>query len=410
MGDAPSPAVKRDRDAVDAVLDPGALQREIERLTKERYVARCTEERTLGFFLAVVVFAGVLCALPFHPVVRGFLRVGPGLMAAAMAAPVLAIALATLAAHGKAGILGAPHRHAERFESVVIAAFSAFLIRASGQATSVFWLIAVMHAFYGAQETLHGKWIRYAHGVSLGLLALSFALTQQLGEAAAVVFFTVLLLFLAGSNGQSAEKEIALQAERNVERARYESLLVERERQRIARDLHDGLGAQLASIAWSADADGLNEIAARARAVLTELREVVFGLKATERPLPELAISLEASCRRLASKSALSFTHAGNAIVPAELCLEIALFVREAVRNAAEHATPTTIDVHLEATAAELTVRIDDDGTGLPPDALENSRGGLSHLRERARQLHGALTFVSDGGRGTSVRLRVPMG
>jgi signal transduction histidine kinase len=380
MGNATSPSV----------TDTQAVEAELRRLQEERYVARYESDRTPKFFFSVVAFAALLAGLPFIPVVRNFLGVAPLTLGLGLLSQIGIIGAATLAAH-RGGILGRSHLVLERAESIGVAMFAAFLVRASNTATSIFWLISVMHAFFGSQETMHAKWNHRAHGICLGLVAASFAAEGRFGDAAVSLFFTLLLLFLANSNYVAAKRELRLQAERNV-------LLVENERNRIARDLHDGLGASLASLAWTAE----GAVGERARLLLGELREVVRGLKATDMPLATLSESLAVSCRPLAAKCSFRIEHDGDTVVRAEHCLELTLMVREAVRNAAQHAGATNIRVRLTPSA----VLIEDDGRGLPENAIETSQGGLSHLVRRAELLGGTVTFARRDEGGTRVAIR----
>lgn len=415
MGDAASTPVTVTTSPV--TVDERELAAEIARIADERYVASYTPQRTAGFFGAVVVFAAALCGVTFVPIVRRFLHISPGQMAGAMAVALAAIGTATVCAHRPGGLLGPSHLVAERIETFATAAVAAALIRMSNDTMSVFWLISVMHAFAASTDVRHGRFARAAHGSCLAALALSFAVEGRIGDAAASAFFTLLLLFLARTQQHSAQNAIALQAERNVMRARYEGLLVERERQRIARDLHDGLGAQLASIAWSADALAgtdaggaeWKDLSARARSMLGELREVVHGLKATDMPIAELSDSLARSCRALAGAHELVVVHGGDAIVRADLCLEITLMVREAVRNAAQHASARRIGVRLDIEGSRLIARIEDDGRSLPKGAVNTSKGGLSHIRHRAEELKGEARFERPAAGGTVIVIVAPL-
>lgn len=391
MGNAPS--LKANADA----LPDDVVRAEVQRILEQRYLERYIDTRTLKYFLGIVGFGVAFAVFPFIRSVREFLHVGPLGMILPTAGVVGAIGLATLAAHGPGGILGKPHRNAERAESVAVAAFSAFMIRAAGTATSIFWLLSVMHALYGAQEAMHAKWNYRAHGVLLGLVALSFALEGHFGDAAASAFFVLLLMFLSQSNHAVVLREIRREAERNV-------ALVEGERQRIARDLHDGIGAQLASLAWTAEGD----IGERARVLLNELREVVRGLKATDMQLGPFAESLASSCRALTKGAKFDLATEGDALVRAEVGLEVMLIVREAVRNAAQHAEPKRIDVKLAVTDGQLRVSVEDDGRGLAPGAEDASRGGLSHLSRRAAVLGGTIAFERPNV-GTRIALVVPL-
>lgn len=378
-------------------LPDDVVRAEVQRILEQRYLERYIDTRSLKYFLGIVGFGVAFAVFPFIRAVREFLHVGPLGMILPSAGVVAAIGLATLAAHGPGGILGQAHRNAERAESVAVAAFSAFMIRVSGSATSIFWLLSVMHALYGAQDALHAKWNYRSHGVLLGLVALSFVIEGKVGDGVASAFFVVLLLFLSQSNHNVVLREIRAEAERNV-------ALVEGERQRIARDLHDGIGAQLASLAWTAEGD----IGERARVLLNELREVVRGLKATDMQLGPFAESLASSCRALTKGAAFDLATEGAALVRAEVGLEVMLIVREAVRNAAQHAEPKRIDVKLAAVAGELRVTIEDDGRGLAPGAEDVSHGGLSHLTRRAAVLGGTIAFERPST-GTRVALVVPL-
>ncbi|MBX3234484.1 MAG: ATP-binding protein [Labilithrix sp.] len=393
------------------------LRAEMERLIEERYVASLAPQRSWGFFAGVVAFAVLLAGLTFVPIVRRFLGVGPALMVPALAGPVVAIAVATVAARARGGITGRAHKTAERVETACTAAFAAALVVASGSATSIFWLISIMHVVTYSQELQHARFTQLAHGACLGAAAIAFGANGHVADAAGIAFFTLLLLFFARAQEASARKALELTAERNVMRARYEGLLVDRERRRIARDLHDGLGAQLASIAWSADAiagteadrDALAELSRRARSTLGELREVVHGLKAADMRVGELAASIEETCRALATSCELAVASDGDAVVRADQCLEVTLIVREAVRNAAQHASAKRIGVRLFVDAGALVVRVEDDGRGLSPDRIAESRGGLSHLKQRAELLAGALTFEAPPAGGTAVVVRAPL-
>jgi signal transduction histidine kinase len=196
---------------------------------------------------------------------------------------------------------------------------------------------------------------------------------------------------------------------------RLEIMVVEEERRRIARDLHDGLGAELTLLAWAASSSTgagasdqrLQELSQRARASLHELRRVVSGLKAPDMRVAELGALLEDSCRELVEPvSRFRLEVAGNGTLRGNVCLQVSLVVREAVRNAVTHAAPSSVSVSLDA-RSELVISVENDGASLPPEAAEKSRGGLSHLRERADLLGGTL-FVEPLSAGTRVSLRVP--
>ena len=96
--------------------------------------------------------------------------------------------------------------------------------------------------------------------------------------------------------------------------------------------------------------------------------------------------------------------------LPATLQEQLERLVSEALANVRSHARATRVDVHAQATADRLTLRVADDGVGFAPAAQpETGHYGLHGLRERARLLGGTLRIVSAPGAGTTITLEVPL-
>jgi len=392
-------------------VDPAECAREAQRVADERYAAHYAPQRTWGAFAAFCTLAAGLWLITLIPAVSARLHVTPPAVAMLMAAVVLAIGTATLCARWFGGVLGRPHRIAERIESVVTVAVIATLIFASGSAVSFFWLLSVLHLLHGAPDLQNSRFLRAVHGLASAVLAAAFWFRGQAADAAIVVFFVALALMLSWAREQSARSHLIAQAERNVLERRLKALLVERERQRIAEDIHDGLGGQLAALAWSAAAlaseqpaarDELEGIAALARGGLTELRWLLTDLKCTSMSVAELAAWFRSTGERMLQPHVrYEVEHRGDATLPADICYQLSLMTREATLNAVRHggARRVTVSIALED---ELTLRVSDDGCGLAEGALEQSRGGLSHLKRRAALLGGRLSFESSD-RGTHV-------
>lgn len=336
-------------------------------------------------------------------------------MAGLMLVEALVITAATVSARHFGGVLGRAHRVSEQIETLVTAGVLSALIYGSGSAISIFWLLTVLHLSHGAPDAGSARFMQRCHAGCLALVAVAFALDDKVADAVIVVFFCALVQLLSWAQSKSAQGALAAQAERNVLRRRLEQVLVERERQRIARDLHDGLGGQLAALAWAAEAllaeqphaPELKTIAERARGGLHELRWLMGDLKQASMSLEQLASSLRSGGARIAPPHvSYSVEHRGELTLSPELCYQLSLMVREATLNSFRHAEATRVTVTLLHEAG-LTVRVSDDGRGLPADALQRSSGGLAHLHERAQQL-GAQLRLESAERGTTVTLHVP--
>jgi len=396
-------------------VDPSERDREIARLADERFAAHYEPQRTWTVMAAFCGLCLVFWLVSLVPAVQVRLGIRPWELAGLMLVEALAIAAATVSARRFGGVLGRAHRVAERVESAVTAAVLNALIYGSGSAVSIFWLFSVLHLAHGAPDSQNTRFNRGCHALCLVPLALAFAFEGKLADSIIVAFFGALVQLLSWAQARSAEGHLAAQAERNVLRRRLEHVLVEHERKRIARDLHDGLGGQLAALAWAAEAlvaeqpnasGELSLIAERARGGLQELRWLMSDLKQASMTLEQLAASLRSGGGRVAPRHvAYSVECHGEVTLPPDLCYQLNLMVREATLNAFRHAEATRVTVKL-VHHEQLLIEVSDDGRGLPPEARAKSRGGLAHLQERAAQL-GAELVIESSDSGTRVRIRI---
>jgi signal transduction histidine kinase len=102
-----------------------------------------------------------------------------------------------------------------------------------------------------------------------------------------------------------------------------------------------------------------------------------------------------------------------DAYFPAEDAIHIYRIVQEGLSNVARHSKTDEAWVRLEETPTELCVEIRDQGAGFDPDGeMDRVSGegvGLMGMRERAEHLRGKLSLESAPGRGTAVRVRIPL-
>jgi signal transduction histidine kinase len=214
---------------------------------------------------------------------------------------------------------------------------------------------------------------------------------------------------------------IALQHERNIlERSRL-ALLEERER--IARELHDGViqmlystGLELQAIAQLTTGQ---DVAHRAEAVIDrldqsigELRAYIFALRPallTGNPLDKVLEQFIAEFERV---SGVITVFQCDPRVVRELepvGADVVQVVRESLANVRRHAAAATCRVTLQVCEdGWLQVEIDDDGRGMPPGWSIGAGQGLRNLRQRAERHGGDLEVVSAPDEGTTVRFRIP--
>jgi two-component system sensor histidine kinase UhpB len=210
-----------------------------------------------------------------------------------------------------------------------------------------------------------------------------------------------------------------LEAERR-QSARQALLGQESERQRIARELHDEVGQTLTAMMLQIESLSA-KIPEELRDELDELRETtrvgaqdVRRIAARLRPEALDELGLQSALSALAT----SFSeHAGlrmerhlerGVALTEEQELVIYRIAQEALTNVARHARATRAELHLGRGNGEVTLRVRDDGRGMPADAPPASTG-IHGMRERAMLIGARLTIGTADGGGTEVVLRVPV-
>ena len=212
-----------------------------------------------------------------------------------------------------------------------------------------------------------------------------------------------------------------------VERSRaHERLLevLEAERRRIARDLHDealqNLTHALALAGRARSASGVgappDELSAALKCVGEQLRAAIYDLRLggeQRTPFPQLLESLVAVHRAIAVDPEIELDLRGG--IPAgplgATGTETLRILGEALTNARRHARARRVRVSVWSSDGKLHAEVSDDGRGFDP-AERPARvagHGIAGMRERAALLHGRLDIVGEPTTGTTVRLEVPL-
>ncbi|GIU99338.1 MAG: hypothetical protein KatS3mg014_0954 [Actinomycetota bacterium] len=204
---------------------------------------------------------------------------------------------------------------------------------------------------------------------------------------------------------------------------------IEAERNRIARDLHDGpvQGVSAASLSLEAvllmlkagDVEAGIEILSKVRRELSEeadnLRRLMAGLRPPlleERGLlPALRETLDKWGRD--NGVGTEFVAMGTAEIPSDLETLAYRVVQEALSNAAKHAHASRVTLTVEIAGGQLRVEVQDDGVGFDAskarEYLQMGRVGLASMRERVELANGTFMVHSNPGRGTTVMATFPL-
>jgi len=197
----------------------------------------------------------------------------------------------------------------------------------------------------------------------------------------------------------------------------------EEERRRLRRDLHDGLGPQLASQTLTIDAitkllatdpatalELLQSLKSQARAAIQDIRRLVYDLRPPALDELGLVEALQEAARQYESAGwGVSILASPTPLPSLPAAVEVAVYriVREAITNATRHAQTHNCTVRIEVQSPRLWLSIADDGPGFA-DVL-HCGVGLTSMRERAEELGGQIVFGNKPEGGAQVQVWLPL-
>ena len=194
------------------------------------------------------------------------------------------------------------------------------------------------------------------------------------------------------------------------------------ERERIAKELHDGIIQSLFAVGMGLQGTALMvgspEIAARVEGavgeldhVISDLRNYIFGLRPGILADRQLDQALRALGEEVASRSRVAVDLAVEAEVAAALSgqsHEIVQLTREGLSNVTRHAHASRASVGLGRRNSSAVLTIEDDGVGFDT-AVGSVGNGLRNMRQRASDLGGELLLTSAPGKGTRLTVTIPI-
>jgi len=195
------------------------------------------------------------------------------------------------------------------------------------------------------------------------------------------------------------------------------------ERRRLRRDLHDGLGPQLVSLALKLEAERnragrdeelrgtLAELAGRTRTVIADVRRLVYALRPPALDDLGLVAALREGARHYEDVGLTVEFNAPEPLPALPAAVEVAAYriAQEALTNVVRHAEASCclVTIAVDEAAGQLSLEIADNGRGLP--ARRRSGVGLESMRDRATELGGTWTIESGASGSARVRVELPL-
>jgi signal transduction histidine kinase len=209
-----------------------------------------------------------------------------------------------------------------------------------------------------------------------------------------------------------------------VERLRLQTEL-ERDRTRIARDMHDDLGTVATAITMTASlarrnltsnppkaAEHLQTVGRSARKLVGALDDLVWAVDPSNDTLYELGVHLTRLVEDLFTDSGIRHRIRIPGILPrmhlgSETRHHLALAVKEALHNVLQHSSAAEVVLSMELLPDGIRIEVRDDGTGF---AQSGGKGnGLSNMTKRLVDIGGICQIESSPPNGTLVRMQLPL-
>lgn len=201
--------------------------------------------------------------------------------------------------------------------------------------------------------------------------------------------------------------------------AQFRDAATSDERNRLAREMHDGVAQDIASLGYiidalaarpadEAQAKALTMLRDRVSKVVAEVRQSVMNLRTSIGENESLGAAIGGVARHLSESSGIPIRvrldEQPTRLRP-EVEAELFRIAQEAINNAVKHARATAIDVRCQVYAPDATITVTDNGVGL--QAARSDSHGLKIMRERARLIGAELVVRDNASRGLTVSVSV---
>jgi signal transduction histidine kinase/ligand-binding sensor domain-containing protein len=197
-----------------------------------------------------------------------------------------------------------------------------------------------------------------------------------------------------------------------------------RERERIGKDLHDGLGANLTQLSLLVDQvekaadgatdDGLRKVSETTREAMQTLRDLIWAANPGDETLSGLGGRICQTAENLLGAAGIRCRfNIASELPPVALAPDqrqtLFLVAKEALNNVIKHSKATEVRVQLNRTEDSVVLAVEDDGCGCFPEPPAGAGHGLANMRYRTQQAGGQFRWFSQVGRGTTVEARLPL-
>ncbi|RSJ69424.1 Sensor histidine kinase LiaS [Streptococcus oralis] len=203
-----------------------------------------------------------------------------------------------------------------------------------------------------------------------------------------------------------------------------EEAIIEKERKRIARDLHDtvsqelfaahmilsGVSQQALKLDREKMQTQLQSVAAILETAQKDLRVLLLHLRPVELEEKSLIEGIQILLKELEDKSDLKVSLKQNVSkLPKKIEEHIFRILQELISNTLRHSQASCLDVYLYQTDVELQLKVVDNGIGFQLGSLDDLSYGLRNIKERVEDMAGTVQLLTASKQGLAVDIRIPL-
>ena len=203
-----------------------------------------------------------------------------------------------------------------------------------------------------------------------------------------------------------------------------EEVIIEKERKRIARDLHDtvsqelfaahmilsGVSQQALKLDREKMQTQLQSVAAILETAQKDLRVLLLHLRPVELEEKSLVEGIQILLKELEDKSDLKVSLKQNVTkLPKKIEEHIFRIIQELISNTLRHAQASCLDVYLYQTDVELQLKVVDNGIGFQLGSFDDLSYGLRNIKERVEDMAGAVQLLTAPKQGLAIDIRIPL-
>jgi hypothetical protein len=207
---------------------------------------------------------------------------------------------------------------------------------------------------------------------------------------------------------------------------RKERYLLQRERARIARDIHDDIGSRMTQLVLRGEVaqnelpedsemrQELNGICEEARGLLSTMDEILWAVNPQRDTLRDFAAFVCKYTKEFLDPTQIQCrfevgSEMSTAAFDLPLRRSLLMAIKETLNNAVKHSAATELHLRIQWHGQQLVVVVQDNGQGFDPQILKSERNGLTNMAQRMTEVGGYCSITSEPGKGCRVEFGIPL-